>query len=100
MPFALEQASEFARRRGFTRALQTGEHDDGGRTARPVEAVGLPAEQFLQLIAHDADHHLVGRQAFQHVAPDGFFAHAGDEILDDFEVNVGFQQSETHLAQG
>jgi hypothetical protein len=40
------------------------------------------------------------RQALEHVVTDGLGAHPLDEGLDDAEVDVGFEQRETDLAQG
>ncbi len=35
----------------------------------------------------------------QHILADGAFADGGDKILDDLEVDVGFEQRQTHFAQ-
>lgn len=44
---------------------------------------------------------LLGRgDAFHHLHAPGGLAHAVDEFLDHLEVDVRFQQSKTHLAQG
>ncbi len=39
-----------------------------------------------------------GSQRFQHILPDGALAHGGDEVLDDLEVDVGFEQRATDFA--
>ncbi len=45
----------------------------------------------------DLHHLLAGRQALEHVLAERAFAHAGDEIADDVEVDVGLEQREPDL---
>ena len=58
------------------------------------------AEQFLNLIPDDPGD-LLGRcERRQHFLADGSLSHAIGEILDDFEMNVGFQQGDAYLFEG
>ena len=85
-------------------ALQADEHDDGRR--RPGEldlrtlAAILAAEHLHQLVVDDADDLLRGGEAAQHILADGALLHAGDELLDELEVDIGFEQRLAHLAHG
>src|SRR5262249_60304469 len=58
------------------------------------------SQQLDQVVAHDLDHLLAGRERLQDVLPDRFDADPLDEGLHDLEVDVGFQQGHPHLAQG
>ncbi len=46
-----------------------------------------------------AHQRLARRQRADDVRADGLGAHGGDEVLDDRERDVGFEQREAHLAQ-
>ena len=48
----------------------------------------------------DLDDLLARVQALEHVGADGPLAHAGDEVLDDLEVDVRLEQGKADLAQG
>ena len=50
------------------------------------------AEDADQFFVDDADHRLGGSERLQDILTDGALAHRGDEILDDLEVDVGFEQ--------
>ena len=43
---------------------------------------------------------MTGGQALQDLRPRRPFADAADEVLDDFEVDVGLQQRQSHLTHG
>ena len=61
--------------------------------------VALPAEHRDQLIVDDLDDLLPRVQPRQQVRARGALADAGDELLDDTEVDVGLEQREPDLAQ-
>ncbi len=63
--------------------------------ARPGLAL---AHQLGQLVVHDLDDLLARRQALQHRLAERPLADAGDEVADDREVDVGFEQGEPDLA--
>ena len=94
-----EGEGELRGSRRFARPLQPAQHDDD----RPVGAQGdfvidrthEPAEFFVD----DFDD-LLGRiDPFQHVLPDGLGFDVGDELRDDREVDVGFEQGPPDFAQ-
>ena len=41
-----------------------------------------------------------GERLLQHLRADGALLHAGDELLDELEVDVGLEQRLAHLAHG
>jgi hypothetical protein len=84
--------------RRLARALQAAEQNDR-RLARQPELLTVGSEQRDQLVAHDLDHLLRRREAFQHILPQSSLAHPVDERLDDAEVHVGLEKSEPNLAQ-
>ena len=57
------------------------------------------AEQVDEFVVHGLDELLRGGQALFDFLPEHALAHAFHEFLDDLEVDVGFQQGKTHLAQ-
>src|SRR6266567_5775503 len=67
---------------------------------RQGQPVSRAAEQLDQLVVHDLDHVLARRERREDILPDGLDANALDEGLDDFEIDVGFEESNAHFAQG
>ena len=63
---------------------------------RPIAA----AEERNELIVDDLHDLLTGGQAPEDLSTDRSLADAGDEVLDDLEVDVGLEQAEPDLAQG
>jgi len=58
------------------------------------------AEQADEFIADDLDDLLRGAEGIENFLALRLFADALDEFLDDLEVDVGFEQSDTDLLQG
>ena len=56
------------------------------------------AEEVDELVVDDLDDLLAGGQAREDVPADGLLADARDEVLDDLEVDVGFEQGEPDFA--
>ncbi len=100
LPLLLEVPRELGRRRRLARALEAHQHDDRGRMRRHCQAMTRAAEQLDQLVANDLDDLLARRERGEHVLADGFDADALDEALDDLEIDVGFEKSHAHFAQG
>jgi hypothetical protein len=97
---ALEPAPELGRGRGLARALQARHQDDGGRRRSHPQRDRLgPREDRDHLVAHDAQHGLVGAEAPQHLLARGGYPHAVEQLLGDFEVDVRLEQRQTDLAQ-
>ena len=57
------------------------------------------AESLDQFVAHDLDDLLAGRERGQHFLAHGFGLDAVDQLFDDFEVDVGFEQRQPNFAQ-
>ena len=100
VPTLLEPCGQLAGDRRFARALQPGHQNDGRRLGGEVEARRVFAKQSDQLVAHNLDHLLGGRECGEHFGPHGLFANVLDQVADNLEVNVGFEQSHANLAQG
>lgn len=94
-----EQIGELARRRGLARPLKAYHHNDAGLRAAQIQLGGLAAEQADEFVVYGLDELLRGGQALFDFLPEHALAHAFHEFLDDLEVDVGFQQGKTHLAQ-
>ena len=62
MAALFEPLGELAGGGGFTGALQAGHEDDGGRLGGELEAGGVLAEEFDELVADDLDDLLGGRE--------------------------------------
>ena len=80
-------------------ALEADEHDDRGRRFGFLEGRVPPAEHFDHLQVDDVDDLLHGAEALGDVCAERPLADAGDEVLDDFVVDVGLEQGEADLAQ-
>ena len=59
----------------------------------------MAAQDAGQLIANDGDDLLGGREGGEHLLSHGLFLDGFDELLDDFEVDVGFEQRHADFAQ-
>ena len=51
-----------------------------------------------ELVVDDLHDLLAGVQALEDLRPDRLLADAGDEVLDDLEVDVGLEQAQADLA--
>ena len=63
----LQVVGQFGAKGGLTRALQTGDEDDG-RVAFDVDVYGLGTHELGELLMHDFDHQLSGFDALDDVA--------------------------------
>ena len=70
----------------------------GGCEANLKRAVSL-AQQLNQLVAHNLDHLLAGRERRHHLGAHSFGANMLDQVPHHVEVDVGFQQRHANLAQ-
>ena len=69
------------------------------RLAGELERRGF-AKELDELFVDDLDDLLRRREALHHLFADARVRARGDELLDDFEVDVRLQQGEAHFAQG
>ena len=83
--------------RRLARALEADERDDG-RAADEAERPVARRQERGELLVDDLHDLLAGGQALEDLGADRTLAHAGDEVLDDLEVDVGLEQGEADLA--
>ncbi len=95
----LQPVGQLARGRRLTGTLQSGHQDDRRRLRCKFQLGGIFAEGFDQFVADDLDDLLAGRERRHHLLPDRLGLNVVDQVLDDFEVDVGFQQRQTDLFQ-
>ena len=95
-----QQFGQLAAGGGLARTLQTGHQDHGGRHGGEIERVVVLAHQPGQLAMHDTDQCLPRRQAANHLLTQRGLFHLGGEFLHHRQRYVGFQQGQTHFAQG
>jgi hypothetical protein len=70
-----------------------------GRWTIQVQA-GRRPQSGNQLVVDDL-YHLLGRSDAPHyLVPNGSLAHSANEVFDDLEVHIGFQQGQPNLTQG
>jgi len=108
--FALlaKMGGEFPGERGFTRALQAAQHQNGDTARRKIDrgrlrggrVVGSPGQKPDHLFVDDLHNLLSGIQAFENMLADRTLLDLADKILDDLEVDIGFKEREAHLTQG
>ena len=98
LPLLLERKAELARRSRLARALKSRHQDDGRRHGRNIEAALRAAHELCEFLVNDLDDDLRRRQCVEHILPDGAFLHLLDEILDNLEIDVGFEERHAHLA--
>ena len=100
MTALLEPGGQLAAGGGLARALQAGHQDDGGRLRGKLESSRVLAQQRDQLVAHNLDDLLGGRERRQHLGAHGLGADVLDQLADDVEVYVGFEHRHADFAQG
>ncbi len=94
-----QQASQLARRGGLPGALQAGEHDHRGTVPLQPQRNGLAPQGPLQLVGDGLDD-LLGRvERLGDLLADQRLPQPGDELLDDFVVDVRLEQREADLPE-
>ena len=99
MAALLEPVRQLARGGGLAGALQAGHQDHGGRLRGKLQLGGVLAQEVDQLVAHDLDDLLGGRERGHHFLAHRLLANVVDQFLDDLEVDVGFEQRHADFAQ-
>src|SRR5690606_2724706 len=89
---------ELRRGRRLPGTLEADHHQDRW-TGVELQVMPRAAEHLDELVVDDLDDLLAGIQAGEQVGADRALAHAGDEVLDDLEVDVGLEQGEADLTQ-
>jgi hypothetical protein len=86
---------------GLAGALQAHHHDDSGLSAgKELYFRRLGAHQTDQFVVDDLDDHLGRIQAVHDILADRSLLNGFDEVLDDLEIDIGFQKSHLYFAQG
>ena len=80
--------------------MKTDQHDDARRLRCEIDANVCPAEDFDQFITDDFYDLLAGAQTLKNFRADGFRPHRIRELLNDFEINVRFEQGHPDFLQG
>ena len=93
-------ARQFAGGGGLARALQADDHEDAGRLVGEAQLGFVAAEDLDQLFVDDLDDLLRGRKRREHFLAHRLFLDVFDELFDDPEVDVGFEQRHADFAQG
>ena len=99
LTLAPEEPSQLPGRGGFSGPLQTDQHEHGGWLPGGPQAVGRAAHEGRQLLIDHLDHLLARRERFENVTPHGALTDALEERANDLDVDVRFEQGQTHLAQ-
>ena len=95
-----QPARQFAGGGGFARTLQADDQEDAGRLVGEAQLRFVAAEDLDQFVADDSDDLLGGREGREHFLAHGLLLDAFDELFDDFEIDVGFEQRHADFAQG
>ena len=97
-PHLAEPQGELAAGGRFAGALEAAHHQDGRPVLEDRDLVIDRAHELDQLVEDDLDD-LVGRvDASEHVLADGLGFDAGDEVVGDVEVDVGFEERPADFA--
>jgi hypothetical protein len=99
VPFATREQGELHGRGGLAGALQSDEHDHGRWRRRITQAFGIAAQQLDQLLVDRLDHLLRRGQAWRNLGTLQPDADALHELLDHLEVDIGLEQSKSHLSK-
>ena len=67
---------------------------------RRLSPEGVVATHHLHELFVDHLDELVRTHTTDHLGTDGFLTHLGNEILHHRKVDIGFEQSSTHVLQG
>jgi hypothetical protein len=95
----LEVAGELPGGGRLPGSLQTREHDHRRRLRAHRELARGAPERLDELLAHDLDDLLAGREALGDLGAERALLHPGDEVADDRDVDVGLEQRESDLAR-
>ena len=100
MAIFAQPASEFAGGSGFTGALQADDEENAGGIVGEAELGFMAAEDLDQFLVDNADD-LLGRcEAGEDFLAHGLDFHGLNQLLDDFEIDVGFKEGDADFAKG
>ena len=97
MAALFQPCGQLAGGRGLTRTLQSRHQNHGRRLRCEFESGGIGSQHRDQLVANDLDDLLGGRKRGQHLLTQSLGADVLDQLLDDVQVDVGFEQRDPDL---
>lgn len=100
LALALEPEREFGRQGGLARTLKPREQDDGGAGLGITESTGLATQDLDQFLVDDLDDLLGGIERLGDLFAAGALLDGADELLDDRQRDVCFEQRDPDLACG
>src|ERR1039458_9461762 len=80
-------------------ALQTDDEEDAGRIVGKAQFGFVAAEDLDQLFVNDLDDLLGGREGVENLLAHSLGFDVFDQLLDDFEVDVGFEEGHANFSQ-
>ncbi len=95
-----EPARQFAGGGGFAGALQADDQKYAGRLVGEAQLRFVAAEDLDQFLVNDLDDLLRRRERHEHFLAHGFLFDIFDELFDNTEVDVGFEERHADLPQG
>src|SRR6185437_17076218 len=84
---------------GLAGTLQTNDQHHGRRLVCKAEPRGMAAEHLSELVTDDLDNLLAGRERGEHIFAHCLLFNLLDELLDNFEMNVGLEQGDADLTK-
>ncbi len=95
-----EAIADLGAGRGLAGALEADHQDDDRRNGVEVEVGHRAAQHLDQVVVDDLDDHLARRDRADDIGADGLGTDRIDEVADDRQRHVGFEQGGANLAQG
>jgi hypothetical protein len=93
----LQPLGQLAGEGGLTRALEAGQHDDGGAVLGQADPAGFAAQDLHQFLVDDLDDLLARVQRTRNLGAQGAFAHPGRKFTDYGNGNVRVQKGAADL---
>ncbi len=100
VPVLRKPARQFAGGSGLAGALQSDDQEHAGRLVGKPQLGFVAAEDLDQLFVDDLDDLLGGRECGEHFLAHGLHLDGFDELLDNLEIDVGFEERHANFAQG
>ena len=94
----LQAFGDLGGRGRLARTLQAHHHDDGGRSHVDDQVGGFRSQHGGQRVADDLHHLLARRHRPQDILADRLLRHVINELADDRQRDIGFEQRDSHLA--
>ncbi len=98
LPFFLQHQGQLGGGCRLAGALQAVEHDHRETGRRDRQPAYLVTQNIDQGLVHDLDDLLAGCQRAHDGAAFGFLGYFGNQVLDNLQMHVGFEQRQADLA--